>query len=327
MSIEDIEAYAKDNNIQLKILYFKNREMSFEYFKLIYTAIKYIKSIDPVIIYSTTRTWLLALLCAIFLDSKKRITGFHDVEYHSGISMSLYIKCKLADILLRKYGGHFVFFSKYQKSLFDTKYKLSSTLLGMSVKNYGDSLKELPVYNPIKLLFFGRIESYKGLDSLIDAIEKYNDIGSKKVILSIYGRGAYWGECKKHIKHSEYFNTNIRFIENSELPDLFATHHYLALPYKDGTQSGPIMIAGAYGIPLFATEIPSFRAVYDDSNAVFFKKQDIVLALAKIASLSDSDYFQLRSNTKAVKENLSEEKIAQNYISLFDKIIELNNER
>lgn len=101
------------------------------------------------------------------------------------------------------------------------------------------------------ILFFGRIEPYKGVDLLIDAYEK-SVLPSKGIKLVVAGKGK--------IRHSSSNLTNDvifinRFIENDELSNLIRHCKYVVLPYLSATQSGCVMSAYAFNKPVLATNV------------------------------------------------------------------------
>lgn len=116
--------------------------------------------------------------------------------------------------------------------------------------------------NFLTILFFGRILPYKGIDILIDAIEilKNKNIELKTIIA---GRGRVDENYLYKIKQ-----LNIEFkndwIFNEELLKYLQETDILVMPYKNGTQSGLISIALAYGIPVIATKVGSFKEYIQD---------------------------------------------------------------
>jgi glycosyltransferase involved in cell wall biosynthesis len=94
------------------------------------------------------------------------------------------------------------------------------------------------------VLFFGRIEDYKGLEYLIKAepliTEKEPDV---KIIIA--GEGDF-EKYRKLIKYARNFEIVNRFIPDEKVAGLFQTAKVIVLPYTEGTQSGIIPIAYAF---------------------------------------------------------------------------------
>ena len=162
--------------------------------------------------------------------------------------------------------------------------------------------------------FFGQIQKYKGLDILVKSLEKLFEINHKKIKLSICGKGRDWEECAHLIHHPEQYNIQIRFIENSEVADLFSSHHFLVLPYRDATQSGPIMIAANYGLPIICPQIESFTQIYDKDSAIMYQQGNLFGALCKVNELSQYEYDNYRKHAKLLREKYSELNVSNSYI-------------
>jgi len=117
----------------------------------------------------------------------------------------------------------------------------------------------------IALLFFGNIATYKGLETLIDALKQLVEEGHNvKLIIagSIKGTGKYW-ECINS-KISSYNLGNkiikrIEFIPDEEVEVYFKAADALMLPYKFIYQSGPLFLAYNFGLPAIATDVGSFK--------------------------------------------------------------------
>ena len=58
-----------------------------------------------------------------------------------------------------------------------------------------------------------------------------------------------------------------------------SSHHFLALPYRDATQSGPLATAIAYELPILAPRFGYFMETYTDDSAILYKHGDIENAL------------------------------------------------
>lgn len=195
-------------------------------------------------------------------------------------------------------------------------------MVGMSCKDFGkSSLQAPPIYNGIKLLFFGSINKYKGLDLLISALEELRQSGICNISLSIAGTGNAWQDCEKLLKTKDMYNLQIRFMDNNEIPDLMSTHHFLVLPYRDATQSGPLATAVAYELPIVAPDFGCFSETYSKDAAILYPQGYLQEALMQVAKLSVDDYDKMKTACRKIKANYSEEKIAENYMRFFKQQI------
>lgn len=320
-----IRNYASTYNITLNLVKYSTRQSSFTYYFLILKVVLFIKRLKPSLIYSSTGTLAWAFFSSLLLSSKCKIAAFHDVEYHSNTSHLWLLK--ISDYLLRISNNNFVLFSQSQLDIFQNKYKREGHLVGMSSKDFGKSIVETPAIDKcVKLLFFGRIESYKGLDVLIASLETLYDKGYNNFSLSVYGKGACWNECKRYIKHKDLYNLQIRYIENEEIPDIMKNHHFLVLPYRDATQSGPIMISVNYGLPIIAPSINSFKDIYDEKSALFYEQGSLNTALEKAVNITMEEYSKMKEHCNSLKNRFSEERVSKNYIEYFERLLSVNNQ-
>ena len=258
------------------------------------------------------------------IKCKKIVYGIHDVKMHSykrSLRLSLAWKFKtMATGVLYKYP---CVFSKNQQKLYFETYHKNIPNLGMSYKNFGSSLlKVSDISNGVKLLFFGSINIYKGLDLLIDAIEELYADGIKNVSLTIAGKGNAWSDCQKRIKHNDLFNLKIRFVDNAEIPDLFSTHHFLVLPYRDATQSGPLLTSLFYGLPIIAPNFGCFSDTYNEESAILYKQGSLKEAIYIASNITVDDYRVKVENCRKIRDTFSEETIAKKYIGYFNGLIE-----
>lgn len=106
---------------------------------------------------------------------------------------------------------------------------------------------------PTTLLFFGRIEAYKGLGDLLSACERLAERGIHFRLL-IAGRGSDLSLHRPRIAKATWAEVEEAFIPSEAVPALFRRSAIVVLPYTDATQSGVAALAFAFGRPVVATE-------------------------------------------------------------------------
>ncbi len=102
-----------------------------------------------------------------------------------------------------------------------------------------------------KILFFGRIEKYKGLPQLIDCVRMLQ-LKKSDVQLVIAGAGVVEYPCSRMPSNTVLIN---RFINDDEIKSIFESANVVVLPYRSATQSGVIPLAYSFGKPVIATEV------------------------------------------------------------------------
>lgn len=318
--IDELKQYATKYGIILYLYDCHSRRLSWNLFKLQWNFISKIRAIKPDLVLRVSFHYYWVLL-SFLLRKYKVVYAFHDVISHSNTKEG-FLDDSCRNIIV-KTNLYFILYSTSQYAIFMDKWKGKMVAnVGMSIKDYGDPLKKLPYFpEGIRLLFFGRIESYKGLDTLISAMEEIAAKGVRNIQLSVFGKGSFWTQCERLIKTNGLYNLNIRFIETSELADIFSTHHFLVLPYKDATQSGPIMIAANYGLPIIAPKLEGFLQIYPSECGVYYNNEELINALLTVSKMSEDEYILLRKNVQSVKDKFSPSQIALNYKRFFDRII------
>lgn len=108
------------------------------------------------------------------------------------------------------------------------------------------------------LLFFGRWETYKGIDLLVEAIVALNGEGFRQHCI-LAGPGDVPPATRAMIEaHPELFEVHNRFLSDEEVAHLFQRANRTVLPYRDATQSSLPALAQAYGHLIVASAVGSF---------------------------------------------------------------------
>ncbi len=179
------------------------------------------------------------------------------------------------------------------------------------------------------ILFFGRIEEYKGLNYLIQAIS-YISTDFPQIKLIIAGSGDF-SRFKNMIINNKNYEVHNRFISDEEVPSFFQRAKVVVLPYIEGTQSGIIPISYAFKKPVIVTDVGSIPEVVEHGKTGFIVPSKDVNALAEailILLKDDKLRKQMGDNGhKKMKEELSWNKIAEKTIDVYRKTIYEKNRR
>lgn len=101
------------------------------------------------------------------------------------------------------------------------------------------------------ILFFGRIDYYKGVDLLVSA---FNDTKAKDRGIKLVIAGRMRPGYSVEVNNSNIVFLN-RYIDNSELASLIKHSLFVVLPYRSATQSGCVFSAYAFNKPILATKV------------------------------------------------------------------------
>lgn len=115
--------------------------------------------------------------------------------------------------------------------------------------------------NRINLLFFGNLNSSKGVDRLIKAINLMPAETADKYNLVIAGKDFDSSVYKESPEGDRKVNIFARHITDDELKFLYGNADYICLPYRKTSQSGILEMALYFKKPIIATDIPYFKMV------------------------------------------------------------------
>lgn len=116
-----------------------------------------------------------------------------------------------------------------------------------------------------KLLFFGRIDEYKGLGVFVDAVRNLKAKGLS-VTGVVAGMGPDLARHRAIMERAGCFEVYERYIPSGEVLDLFSSARVIVLPYFEGTQSGVAAMALGFGRPVVASAVGSISELVRDGE-------------------------------------------------------------
>jgi glycosyltransferase involved in cell wall biosynthesis len=136
----------------------------------------------------------------------------------------------------------------------------------------------LPATDSLRLLFFGFVRPYKGLDVALDALVLLRERGIR-IELNVVGE--FWeevGPWERRVAEQQLDGqVTLRpgYVPDREVNDLLAAHHGVLLPYRSASQSGIVPVALAAGRPVIATRVGGIAESVDDGvNGVLAEPGD-----------------------------------------------------
>lgn len=166
-------------------------------------------------------------------------------------------------------------------------------------------------------LFFGRIDKYKGIETLFRAFSKCNN---HKYKLVVAGSGEL---TKKEIEVYSQIKKDVllinRYIRDEEMVWLFRHARSVVLPYIEATQSGIIPIAYKYGVPVIVSNVDGLTQFVEDEKTGFVcgSEIDYITALQKI----ENDNARSAMSEAAIEYHLSNMDWKKNILSVLDAIL------
>jgi len=155
------------------------------------------------------------------------------------------------------------------------------------------------------ILFFGQIDEYKGIETLIDAASLLVR-EDPSMVLIIAGKPKrqmkYAVTLKSQAGHSLPENTvlfRLQFVPVDEVELYFAAADCLVLPYRKIYQSGVIFLAYRFGLPIIATDVGSFREdIIDGLTGFICRPDDAEDIEKKLHNYFESNLFRQREQTR-----------------------------
>jgi glycosyltransferase involved in cell wall biosynthesis len=105
--------------------------------------------------------------------------------------------------------------------------------------------------DPLRVLFFGRIYRYKGLELCVDAVEKVRRSGVA-VELGVNGSGPIGSSLRQRLSNLNATVVN-RWLAHNELAQVFSRYDVFVASHIEASQSGAVATAFGAGLPVIAT--------------------------------------------------------------------------
>ena len=211
-----------------------------------------------------------ALITSVLSNRKRCISIIHDPFPHSG-------EDKLRSGISRKFligcGKRYILFNSNQREDFERHYNINDDIVYSSFLSQYEFINLFKSVKPfrqgkdslstLKVLFFGRIEPYKGIKYLYEAAKKYLD-SHYDLHLVIAGKGDLdFTFDEKYQKDITIIN---KFIDTDELRAMIDWCDIVVCPYTDATQSGVIMSSYALCKPVLATRVGGLPEMLKDGE-------------------------------------------------------------
>lgn len=281
---------------------------------------KFYKDSNFTFLHSTTDCKTALMNIPFYAKLKNKLYTNHDPIPHRKLSfiadfVRYRILCYafknllfLSDALLQPFCDRYAF---AKENIYFSRLSVYDFLLTYEQKSnrYGDYI-----------LFFGRIDEYKGVDLLIDAYNKSKvaDLGIKLIIA---GKGEVEYSDKELSRGIILIN---RYINNDELANLIRHCKFVVLPYRSATQSGCVMSAFAFNKPILATRVGDLpNEVFDNVTGFLAAPNSVDDLCDKIEKMCSINLVKLTSNIEkrfAEESEYSWATISRSILEIYNKI-------
>jgi glycosyltransferase involved in cell wall biosynthesis len=121
----------------------------------------------------------------------------------------------------------------------------------------GDEVKNVFKFQEEYILFFGKLETYKGVEYLISAAKLvHQKLPALRVVIA--GKGNY-KNIYPLVNGEDYICILNKYISDDEAILLFSKTLAVVMPYTNGSQSGIISMAAGFKKPVIASDVGHFH--------------------------------------------------------------------
>ncbi|MFD8396407.1 glycosyltransferase [Streptomyces sp. NPDC059680] len=228
---------------------------------------------------------------------------FHEAQDPGEVSVPLaarYTRRMLAGLVRR--ADHFLMHSEYDHELLTQLLGLSGRSVAVVPHGPFDHYAVERTPSPdgaFRLLFFGLIRPYKGVEYLISAFNRLRAEEAAGFRLTVVGET--WEGCTAPVRliedspHRDRITLVNRYVTDEEAKAYFAGADALVLPYLRSSASGPLHIAMSNGMPVVVSAVGGLvEAVRDYAGALLVEPADVdalLYALRRVQGMGGTARF------------------------------------
>ena len=248
-----------------------------------------------VIFFETLHVWNLPIM--LFCRKKTRIyqvihivNPFEGEKEGKAVNFMNKVVCKLADCIV-------VTSPKFISGITE-KYKISADKV-----RYFELLKRFPDYTPPRftgrVLFFGRMHLYKGVDNLLKIAKEcpnvhFDAVGSVDPFVQ---------DIVDELKKLPNVSMNNGYVSDEEMANAFINADWILLPYNSAAKSGVVIDAYRYGRPVIAFNVGAIpEQVRDGVNGYLIEPGNIAAFCSKLREAVQLDHDSYQKLSKSAYE-------------------------
>ncbi len=176
-----------------------------------------------------------------------------------------------------------------------------------SEQSNSDSRATRATDGSVRLLAFGFIRPYKGLELLLDAMESATSV-------TVTIRGECWDDdldarlrlMAQRPSLSGRVDYETGYVAGSDVTHLFSTHDAAVLPYLEATGSQNTALAQTYGLPVIVSDVPALTAgVVHDVNGLIVAAGDVRAWETALSAVTAEDVTRWSRAVTAVDADLA----------------------
>lgn len=183
---------------------------------------------------------------------------------------------------------------------------------------FGNKAKD---YNHKRIVFWGRVAKYKGLEYLCQAmLTVHKEVPDAE--LTIAGGGDFYFDIEPY-KNLSYIHIINAYLDMEDLANLISDCAFTVCPYVSSSQSGGVITSLVMGKPVIGTNIDTMKEMIEDEvTGLLVPPRDADSLASTMIRLLNDDGLQerLRNNiTKRVDSQNEWSRIADKYLAFYEK--------
>ena len=149
--------------------------------------------------------------------------------------------------------------------------------------SFAGDMPAAPATKERSLIFFGRMNRYKGLELLLDANEHLSQMVTPPPKLIVAGAGAEIARLRERLRAAPNITLVAKRLSQTALGQMVRRSLAAILPYRDATQSGAAASALGVGTPVIATCVGALHEMIESGHNGLIVPPDDAAALAGAA--------------------------------------------
>ena len=262
---------------------------------------------DLIHVLSNSTLWLN--FAAPFWRPIPLVTTVHDVDVHPGDSDTRTLPAWASGCMVRQ-SKHVIVHGEGLKQMILDRYKKAANCVHVlshpAIPRYADLARQQKLARrradgTVRVLLFGLIFAYKGLEHLIRAEAMLKD-SLPNLRITVAGRGDDAWAFQSLMGEAIRYDIHNRFIEDAEVAQLFLDADIVVLPYTEASQSGVLNIAATFGKPVIVTDVGELRATVQPNRlGLVVPPRDAEQLARAIRVLAENGELRSRFGTNALE--------------------------
>jgi glycosyltransferase involved in cell wall biosynthesis len=289
----------------------------------------------PDIVHCLDGNYVWLNLLALALRRLPLVTTIHDVRVHPGDGNSQRVPRIFVSTLVKR-STAIIVHGETLRSDAAAELPIDSTRILVfphpPLVRYSTLANQAGFFKPddnlFRILFFGRIHEYKGLRYLIEAAPAIRQkLPNARFVIA--GKGDNFSDYEKMIADPSCFELHNYFVTEKDAARMFTDADLLVLPYIEASQSGVLLIALTFALPVIATDVGEMGRIVrsNQMGSVIPPRDQSALASAIIEAASNEKYMDAcRNNMRHMMSgDLSRHALSLRALQMYDDVLRLES--